>query len=167
MDSGIGIGGLSVGKDEYATDCFDLFKSIDIENNIEDVTRILTRPISVANNKGPFIFEIPADFEKFTDAESFHLHGRMRIRKRDAGVDKDIDANYNVSTVNNVFDSLWNTVDVKMNDKSINDPTKAWYAYKAYFENHLSYSKGTKSNLLSYSGYYNDTCEKFDDVGSV
>ena len=26
MDSGIGIGGLSVGKDEYATDYFDLFK---------------------------------------------------------------------------------------------------------------------------------------------
>ena len=71
MGSGIGIGGLSVGKDEYATDYFDLFKS------------------------------------------------------------------------------------------------NAWYAYKAYFENHLSYSKSTKFYLLSYRGYYNDTCDKFDDVGSV
>ena len=58
MDSGIGIGGLSVGKDEYATDCFNLFKSIEIENSIEDVTRIITRLISAANSKGPFIFEI-------------------------------------------------------------------------------------------------------------
>ena len=166
MESGIGIGGLSVGQDEYATDCFDLFKEVEIENSIEDVTRIITRPISAANSKGPFIFEIPADFEKFTDAESFRLHGRMRIIKKISGIPTNIDSNDNVSTVNNIFDSLWNKVDVKINDKSINDPTNSWYAYKAYFENHLSYSKGTKSNLLSYCGYFNDTCDKLDDVGS-
>ena len=56
MESGIGIGGLSVGQDEYATDCFDLFKEVEIENSIEDVTRIITRPISAANSRGPFIF---------------------------------------------------------------------------------------------------------------
>ena len=167
MDSGIGIGGLSVGQDEYATDCFDLFKNVVIENSIEDVTRIITRPVSAVSSKGPYTFEIPADFEKFTDAESFRIHGRMRIRKRDAAVIKNIDPTDNVSTVNNIFDSLWNKIDVKMNNNSINDPTNAWYAYKAYFENHLSYSKGTKSNLLSYRGYFNDTCDKFDDVGSV
>ena len=141
MDSGIGIGGLSVGQDEYASDCFALFKPVEIENSIEDVTRIITRPISSANSRGPFIFEIPADFEKFTDAESFRIHGRMRIRKKDAGVTKDIDDDDNVSTVNNIFDSLWNKVSVKVNDKSIDDPTNAWYAYKAYFENHFSYFK--------------------------
>ena len=32
MDSGIGIGGLSVGQDEYATDCFDLFKNVENYN---------------------------------------------------------------------------------------------------------------------------------------
>ena len=91
----------------------------------------------------------------------------MRIRKKDGGVIKDIVDTDNVSTVNNISDSLWNKIDVKMNDNSINDPTNAWYAYKAYFENHLSYSKGTKSNLLSYRGYFTDTCDKFDDVGSI
>ena len=29
----------------------------------------------------------------------------------------------------------------------------------------MSYSKGTKSNLLSYRGHFNDTHDKFDDVG--
>ena len=83
MDSGIGIGGLPVGQYEFASDCFDLFKEVEIENSIEDVTKVITQPISAVNSKGPFIFEIPADFEKFTDAESFGLHGRMRIRKRE------------------------------------------------------------------------------------
>ena len=93
MDSSIGIGGLSVGQDEYASGCFDLFKGVEIENSIADVTRIVTRPISVASSRGPFTFEIPADPEKFTDAESFRLHGRMSIRKKEAGVIKYIDAN--------------------------------------------------------------------------
>ena len=88
----------------------------------------------------------------------------MRIRKKVSGVINNIDANDNVSTVNNVFDTLWDKVVVKLNDKTINDSTNAWYAYKAYFENHLSYSKSTKSNLLSYRGYFNDTYDKFDDV---
>ena len=167
MDSGIGIGGLSVGQDEYASGCFDLFKGVEIENSIADVTRIVTRPISVASSRGPFIFEIPADPEKFTDAESFRLHGRMRIRKKDVGVVKDIIATDRVSTVNNIFHSLWSKVVVNINDVAINDPTNSWYAYKAYFENHLSYSKGTKANLLDYRGYYNDTCGEFDDVGGV
>ena len=82
MDSGIGIGGLSVGQDEYASDCFDLFKNVEIENSIEEVTKVITQPISAVNSRGPFIFEIPADFEKFTDAESFKLHLKMRIRKK-------------------------------------------------------------------------------------
>ena len=69
MDSGIGIGGLSVGQDEYTSGCFDLFKGVEIENSIAEVTRVVTRPISISSNKGPFIFEFPADPEKFTDAE--------------------------------------------------------------------------------------------------
>ena len=143
MDAGIGIGGLSVGQDEYASGHFDLFKGVEIENSIAEVTRIVTRPISVASSKGPFIFEIPADPEKFTDAESFRLHGWMRIRKKDAGTIKDIVASDNVSTVNNIFDSLWSKVVVTINDVAINDTTNSCYAYKAYFENHLSYHKTT------------------------
>ena len=153
MDSGIGIGGLSVGQDEYASRCFDLFKGIEIENSIADVTRITTRPISVASSRGPFTFEIPADPEKFTDAESFRLHGSMRIRKKNAGVLENITATEEVSTVNNIFHSLWSKVVVHLNDVAINDPTNSWYAYKAYFENHLSYSKGTKTSLLDYTGF--------------
>ena len=68
MNSGSGIGGLSVGKDEYATDYFDLFKSVEIENSIADVSRIIIRPVNAAGNKGPFNFEMPSYFEKFTDS---------------------------------------------------------------------------------------------------
>ena len=65
MDSGIGIGGLSVGKDEYATDCFDLFKSVEIENSISDVTRIIIRPVNAVHSKGPFHFKCLQIFKSF------------------------------------------------------------------------------------------------------
>ena len=63
----IGIVGLSVGQDEYASGHFDLFSGVEIENSIAEVTRIVARPISVACSKGPFIFDIPADPEKFIE----------------------------------------------------------------------------------------------------
>ena len=156
MDSGIGI------------EVFLLVRMnmpVIVLNSIDEVTKVITRPISAVNSR-PFIFEIPGDFEKFTDAESFKFHGKMRIKKKVNGEIKDIDDTDYVGPVNNMFDSLWSKVNVKVNDKAINDPTNSWYAYKAYFENHLSYSKGTKTNLLSYRGYINETRDKFDDVGS-
>ena len=79
MDSGIGIEGFSVGQHEYASDCFDLFKAVEIEISIEEAVKVITRPISAVDSRGSLIFEILADFEKFTDAESFRLHGRRRI----------------------------------------------------------------------------------------
>ena len=69
------------------------------------------------------------------------------MRKKVAGEIKDITADDKVITVNNIFHSLWSKVVVHLNDEAIADPTNSWYAYKAYFENHLSYSKGTKATL--------------------
>ena len=160
MEAGTGLGGHSTGKDEIASDSFNLFPENDIENSIQVVSSVVIRPVNTTTSKGPFNFEVPSDPIKFTNAESFRLHGRMKIVKQDGGNL----TNEKVGTVNNIFHSLWSKVVVNINDVAINDPTNSWYAYKAYFENHLSYSKGTKTNLLDYRGYYNDTCQKFDDV---
>ena len=82
MDSGIGIGGLSIGKEEYVTSAFNLFTSIEVENSIQKAHHLTYRPISVIAGAGPFNFEIPADPDKFTDAETIRLHGAIRIRKK-------------------------------------------------------------------------------------
>ena len=75
MDSGIGIGGLSTGKDETASSQFDLFENVELETGVKKIHTQTFRPISSTNSQGPFIFEIPADPEKFTDAESIRLQG--------------------------------------------------------------------------------------------
>ena len=82
MDSGIGIGGLSTGKEEYVTSAFDLFTSTEVENSIQKAHHLTYRPISVTAGAGPFNFEIPADPEKFTDAESIQLVGLYESVKK-------------------------------------------------------------------------------------
>ena len=101
------------------------------------------RPISTSSSMGPFSFIIPNDPEKFTNIESLRLHGKMRIGKKDG--DKFANLNgENVSTVNNIFNSLWSSISTKLNGYEITDPSSHWYAYKSYFENHLSYSSSSK-----------------------
>ena len=166
MDSGIGIGGLSTGKDETASSQFDLFEKVELETGVKKIHTQTFHPISSTNSQGPFIFEIPADPEKFTDAESIHLQGRMRIRAKTGNVLSDLAADAKVSTVNNIFNSLWSLINVQLNDTEITDPSSRWYAFKSYFENHLSYSTPTKENVLAFKGYIKDAPEKYDDIGS-
>ena len=167
MDSGIGIGGLSTGKDELASSQFDLFDNIELETGVKKMHTQTFRPISSTSSRGPFTFEIPADPEKFTDAESIRLHGRMRIRKNTANVLGNIAVDENVSTVNNIFNSLWSSINVSLNGTEITDPSSRWYSYKSYFENHLSYSSATKEKILSFKGYIKDTPLNFDNVGNA
>ena len=166
MDSGIGIGGLSTGKDETASSQFNLFEKVELETGVKKIHTQTFHPISSTNSQGPFIFEIPADPEKFTDAESIHLQGRMRIRAKTGNVLSDLAAGAKVSTVNNIFNSLWSSINIQLNDTEITDPSSRWYAFKSYFENHLSYSTPTKENVLAFKGYIKDTPEKYDDIGS-
>ena len=91
----------------------------------------------------------------------------MRIKKRDTNTGALSNLNTEqVAPVNNVFNSLWSSIIIKLNGCDINDPSSKWYAYKAYFENHLSYSSPSKEKILSYKGYYKDTPGKFDEVGN-
>ena len=123
MNSGIGIGGLSTGKDEIASSQFDLFENVELETGVKKIHTQTFRPISSTNSQGPFIFEIPADPEKFTDGESILLQGRMRIRKRVANVLGNLPAGEKVSTVNNIFNSLLSSINIRLNETEITDPS--------------------------------------------
>ena len=71
-----------------------------------------------------------------------------------------------ISPVNNVFNSVWASVNTKFNGCEVSDPSSKWCAYKAHFENYLSYSSSSKSNILSFKGYVADAAMKFDDLGN-
>lgn len=82
MDSGLGIGGLSISKDEVTSSSFDVFSSIQIENSITKANKIIARPITSSDSRGPFKFLFPPDPEKWTDCESLRLSGKVTLKKK-------------------------------------------------------------------------------------
>ena len=170
METSIGVGGLSQSKDDVVTSMFDLFSPPQIENGIARTVNETFRPIAGTNpDTRSFEFLIPADPQKFTEAESLLLHGRMKVRKVDGqGQKSDLAAGERVSLINNWCDSLFKSVKVYMgvNAIDISDPSSHAYAYKSYLENHLSYGAAAKEVVLPSRGYDKDTPGKIDDVGT-
>lgn len=165
MDSGLGIGGLSLSKDEIASSSFDVFSPIEIENSIDSAVKIITRPISSATSSGPFKFVFPADSVKWTDCETIRLCGRVKLVKNNGnGTLTDYAAEVTeASVVNNFFQSLFSSISCTINGVEMTDPSGNWYPYKAYLETLLSYSKSTKEGRLVSNAYFQDTPTKFDN----
>ena len=115
MDAGIGIGGLGVEKDEFVDSKFDLFGKTDYEVGIKKTISQTFRPQSTTTSKGPFSFLIPSDPDKFTNAESLCLHGKMRIMKKDVSTNalSNLTTEF-VAPVNNIFNSLWSSINTKL-----------------------------------------------------
>ena len=166
MDAGIGVGGLSLAKDEVSSSKFDVFSPIEYETSIKEVAELDIHPKSTATSMGPFTFTALADPEKWTDCESIRLHGRMRIVKKSGTDVTKLTAADNIGTVDNIFHSLWSNVRVSLNNTEITDPSGKWYAYKAFLETKLSYSSKSKETILSSRGYAQDTAGKFNDFGT-
>ena len=168
MDSGLGIGGLSLGKDEVASSAFDLFSPIEIENSISKASKIVTRPIATSSSRGPFKFLFPPDPDKWTDCESLRLSGRVKLRRYNAGALADFDVNIKeISTVNNFYQSLFSSVICTVNGVEISDPSGTWYPYKAYLETLLSYSSATKGGRLRTTAFFEDSCKNYDSIGEI
>ena len=82
MDAGIGIGGMNVEREEFVDSKFDLFGKTEYEVGVKKCIPQTFRPLTSSSSDGPFSFLIPMDPEKFTNAESLRLHGKMCIKKR-------------------------------------------------------------------------------------
>ena len=168
MDSGLGIGGLSISKDEVASSAFDVFSPIEIETSITKASKLVTRPITSPSSRGPFKFLFPPDSEKWTDCESLRLSGRVKLRRITAGALTDFDVNIKeISTVNNFYQSLFSSVICSVNGVEITDPSGNWYPYKAYLETLLSFSQNTKDGRLQSVCYYTDDAGQYDSIGAV
>ena len=166
MDSGIGVGGLNLTKDEVVSSPFNVFAPIEIETSVTKRITQTFHPASASTSMGPFHITAPADVEKWTDPQSIRLHGRMRLSKLTGNVKSNLDNNDEMGVVDNIFHSLWGAIRVKLNGTEITDPTAKWYAYKSLIETKLSYSHDTKQLLLSNQGYSQDTANHFEDYGT-
>lgn len=162
------INGLMKNANHYASDKFNLFAPIDINKGYKKSHIVTVRPISNTNSNGPYTFEFAPTPDKFSDAKSLELCGRVRIviRKDNNSEIETLTANDLVSTVNNIFHSLFSSIEVYVNDLLITDPSSNWYSFRSYIEKLLTFSKNTKTVQLSGRGYFQDTHTKYDTMSN-
>ena len=165
IDGGIRIGGLSVSENEISLSIFDLFEPVDINTSIVSSSKVEARPVSNTQNNHFYTFIFPPDPTSWTQPDSIRLSGKMRIMRKvnnmmlmECGQEDD------VSCINNYVHSLFNRVDVKLNDTEIGDPSSSPYPYKAHFETLFSYSKSTKEGRLGINGFNKDTANSIDSI---
>ena len=104
-------------------------------------------PIASLTNNAPIEFIIPPQTEHWTDLSQSYLYVKFKIIKADGHA---LDADSNVAPVNNFLHSMFNSVDLYLNNKLISSNLDT-YPYRAYIENLLSYNADSKSTFLNAS----------------
>ena len=152
----------------------------DYEDNLLDTKKIseyfsgnvheVLYPLNYSSKHGPWQYHCPSDFRNFIDLNSLTWNGRIKVKNKDnttpiitANAGKDITC----SVVNNFIHSSISKITYQINDFQMGDTAAKSYAYRAYIDNALSFSRESKQQSLKYHGYIQDTAGKFDDVEKV
>lgn len=101
-------------------------------------------PISALNNSAPIEFIFPPQTEKWTDLNQSFLFLKLKVTKDDGA---NLEGDTNVGVVNNLFHSLFSSIDLYLNNKLVTSNTDT-YPYRAYIENLLSFNQSAKTSHL-------------------
>ena len=112
------------------------------------------------NSDGPFEFLLNGDSPFFKILDFTRLIGEFLLV--DASTGEPIEEATDVSFVNNLGHSWIQQIEVYLNDKQIVDLSTPSYAYKAFIENYLSFSKDKKQYDLRNQLYFDDDDSDFE-----
>lgn len=133
----------------------DLFALPSTQTSIESGQWIHYKPISSLSDDGPIEFQVPGTGDDYIDLSHTLIHIKAKITQAEGG------ESIAVAPVNNWLHSLFNQLDIYLNQKLISPPNNT-YAYRAYIENLLNYGPAAKKSHLTCGLWYEDTPGKMD-----
>lgn len=123
------------------------------------------QPLSSLDGNGPIEFFIAGSSDYYLDLSQTLLQVKVKVLT-DKGVDLTTEV---VAPVNNFFHSLFNKIELQVQDKIIGD-TNTTYPYKSYLETLLNFGQEAKESQLSTELFYNepenDVIKQFATVSS-
>ena len=126
-----------------------LFSKPPHEVGIDEVQTIELLPTSGQLNDSQIEFVIPAESSKYVDLANTRLYLKIKVvQKKDGSAPKK-----DLKLVSLFPHALFRQVDVYLGNKCVSTSTNT-YAYRAFIETALSYSKEVKSNLLDGTEYW-------------
>lgn len=140
----------------------DLFSLPPTQTSIERSDWIEYKPISSLTDDAPIEFSIPGFGEEYMDLSHTLLSVKVKITKSDGS---NLASTSDVAPVNNFLHSLFEQVDIFLNQKLISSSTSN-YMYRAYIECLLNYGSDSKKTHLTGSLFYSDTASKMDDLAN-
>lgn len=144
----------------------DLFTKPLVQSAVTERTTVECFPVADVGD-GPLEFFVPASDDGYYNLRDHRLEVKIRVRKYDDnGAAVDLVAADKVSLVNFALHSLFQQLDVYVNENLISIASDT-YAYRAYIENMLCYSKEHKKTQLATELYARDTAGKMSDLTGV
>ena len=110
------------------------------------------RPLNHINEVGPYDFLIPGSSD-YIDLSRTHLGLKFKIVDSEGA---DIPVTTEVGIINSLLHTLWNQIDVYLNEVLISTSTTN-YPYLSMMKILLENTKGVKETRLTSSGLYKDT----------
>ena len=120
-------------------------------------------PLSSITDWGPIEFDVSSSGQNYLDFSNTQLLVKVKLT-RGNGVDI-TDADH-VGGVNLFLRSLFQQVDVSLNDVQVSQSSRT-YAYLVYIESLLSYGPQAKNSQLTAALFYKDTASNMDRPNPV
>ncbi|KAK7576271.1 hypothetical protein V9T40_012557 [Parthenolecanium corni] len=139
----------------------DIFTLPPTQTSIEKSDWVEYKPVSALTDDGPIDFSIPGFGEEYLDLSHTLLYVKVKIVNVNGAnlAAPSANAPVNVAPVNNFLHSLFDQVDVFLNQKLVSSSTNN-YMYRAYIEALLNYGTDSKNTHLTNALYYPDTSGK-------
>lgn len=135
---------------------FELFSNAPIQNSIETTKFEEIRPISQLNTGGYLEFNINSNLNEYVKLDEIYLFNKFKVNlfRRDKSPVV-LDDWKKVSFANNILHSMWNQVDLSINDRPTTSSLLT-YAHKAYLNTILNYDFNVRNTFLKTCGYFID-----------
>ena len=145
------------------TDSLSLSYTPTNDTSVRSVEWVEYRPIGQLSSDGALEFNISGNSHKYVDLANTRLKIKFRIVQGDGqllpaikGTDEPDRPKANVGPVNLFLQSLWQQVDVFLQQQAISPNVSTKYPHKAYIETLLNYSMNAKESQLQSQLYYKD-----------
>lgn len=134
----------------------DLFSLPPTQTAIESSRWVSYKPVSSLSDESPIEFCINSQNEDYLDLAHTMIKVNVQIKPLTATTDKF------VAPVNNFLHSIFNQVDVYLNQKLVSPPNNA-YPYRAYLETLLNYGPAAKNSHLTTALWVSDVAGYMDE----
>ena len=158
-----GLGGEKITAESLMFKDTDLFS---VENYEKDVISIVDHTFSAANvdENGPYRIDVTENSKQYIKCKDMRVAMGFKITRSDG---TELTFKDEVSFENLPISSIFDSVQVDLYNTQINELAQQEYAYKAYLETLLSFSKETLNSNLECAMFYPEKPGFFDDTTNL